>query len=141
MCSPKGCRWFIMLLCLGLQLAFEQEQPQDADDKLEEVVVTGSRLITSQLDSPSQVLVIDGSDLRDSGITTLGEFSRYLPQNALVRSDSSSVNSSVRGSSSFNLRGIGTDATLTLLCLFTLTPYLLHNPPGTRFNVIASQLK
>lgn len=90
---------------------------------IEEVQVTGSRLINSALDSPSPVLVINGADLVDSGITTLGEFSRYLPQNALVRSDSSSGNSPVAGSAAFNLRGIGTDATLTLLNGRRVAPY------------------
>jgi outer membrane receptor protein involved in Fe transport len=90
---------------------------------MEEIIVTGSRLINSRLDSPSPVLVIDGADLVDSGITTLGEFSRYVPQNSLVRSESSSFNSPVRGSAAFNLRGIGTDATLTLLNGRRVAPY------------------
>ncbi len=112
------------LVLLGLQPAFGQDKQLPHDQPImDEIVVTGSRLIHSRLDSPSPVLVIDGTDLVDSGITTLGEFSRYLPQNSLVRSESSSVNSSVRGSANFNLRGIGTDATLTLLNGRRVAPY------------------
>jgi TonB-dependent SusC/RagA subfamily outer membrane receptor len=119
-------QWLILagLLFLGLQPALAQDgEPPGDQPVLEEVRVVGSRLIASNLDSPSPVLVINGADLIDSGITTLGEFSRYLPQNALVRSESSSVNSPVRGSAAFNLRGIGTDATLTLLNGRRVAPY------------------
>jgi outer membrane receptor protein involved in Fe transport len=120
--------WLVGLLCLGQHTALaqdeplEQEQIEDEEPVVEEVVVTGSRLIHSNLDSPSPVLVIEGSDLIDIGITTLGEFSRYLPQNALVV-NGEQFNSSVRGSASFNLRGIGTDATLTLLNGRRVAPY------------------
>ncbi len=107
---------FAGFFLLGLRPAPAHEQPApDQQPGLEEVLVVGSRLIYSNLASPSPVLVIDGADLMGSDITTLGEFPRYLPQNSLLRSESGSFNSSVRGSASFNLCGIGTDATLTLL--------------------------
>ncbi len=120
---------FVGFLVLGLQPVIAQDETShDADsveeqNVLEEVRVVGSRLIVSNLDSPSPVLVISGADLVDSGITTLGEFTRYLPQNSLVRSESASFNSPVRGSAAFNLRGIGTDATLTLLNGRRVAPY------------------
>jgi len=85
------------------------------EETIEEVVVTGSRLIRSNLDSPSPVTIYDAQQLRDTGITTLGEFARFLPQNVDVTSDSRSVGGPFLGSSGFNLRGIGLDGTLTLV--------------------------
>jgi len=112
----------IALLCLAAEPIFAQvEESQESEQEVDEIIVTGSRLITSRLDSPSPVIVIDGSDLKKNGITTLGEFSRYLPQNALVSGDP--PNSPIRGSAGFNLRGIGTDATLTLLNGRRIAPY------------------
>ena len=90
---------------------------------LEEIIVTGSRVMRSDLDSPSPVLVFDATQLENTGITTLGEFARYLPQNADTFSDSNTQNSDFHGSSAFNLRGIGLDGTLTLINGRRIAPF------------------
>ena len=117
-------RWQTAVRCLLLFLFIfpGPARSQDGSDPefeeeavIEEVVVLGSRVKRSNLDSPSPVMVFDAEQLLNNGITTLGEFARYLPQNADTMSDSQSAPGSFRGSSSFNLRGIGLDATLTLV--------------------------
>ena len=98
--------------------AWGQDQDKNDDEYesvMEEVHITGSRIKRSNLDSPSPVMIFDAQQLLDTGITTLGEFARYLPQNAESLSDSQSGGTSFQGGSSFNLRGIGLDATLTLV--------------------------
>jgi len=65
----------------------EDNRDSEFDDVVEEVHVTGSRIKRSNLDSPAPVMVFDSSQLVDTGITTLGEFARYLPQNAETMSD------------------------------------------------------
>ncbi|MGH1557304.1 TonB-dependent receptor plug domain-containing protein [Caulobacter segnis] len=86
---------------------------------VEEVVVTGSRIRGATPASP--LVVVGSAEIRDAGQHDLGEVARSLPQNfgggqnpgAGARSGAGSAN--VNGASTFNLRGVGNDATLTLL--------------------------
>jgi iron complex outermembrane recepter protein len=99
-----------------LEAARSDAQAQDE----EEVLVTGSRIRGAQGASP--VIRLSREEIRATGQASLGEVVRSLPQSfgggqnpgvgANVPS-SSGVN--VGGGSSLNLRGIGSDATLTLL--------------------------
>lgn len=84
------------------------------------IVVTGSRL--KGVASPSPTIVIDQTAMRDQGQTNLGDVVRSIPQSfgggqnvgvGLNVPASSGVN--VGSGSSINLRGLGSDATLTLL--------------------------
>lgn len=97
----------------------QSAEPAQEDEVLEEVIVVGSRVRRSNLDSPSPVIVFDASELKAAGITTLGEFSRYLPQNAAIESPGFLRD----GTAGFNLRGIGLDATLTLVNGRRVAPY------------------
>jgi iron complex outermembrane recepter protein len=100
-----------------------QEAPnENRTTRLEEIVVTGTRIRGAR---PSSALVtIPESEIRMSGHTNLGEVVRALPQNfsggqnpgVLGGATTGGVaNQNISGSSSFNLRGLGPDATLTLL--------------------------
>lgn len=84
------------------------------------IVVTGSRL--KGVASPSPTIVIDQTAMRDQGQANLGDVVRSIPQSfgggqnvgvGLNVPASSGVN--VGSGSSINLRGLGSDATLTLL--------------------------
>ena len=100
-----------------------EEPDATAEEVADEVIVTGSRVRRSNLDSPSPVLVFNASNLVDNGITTMSEFARYLPQNADNFSDSSSGNTNLKGAAAFNLRGIGLDGTLTLINGRRIAPF------------------
>lgn len=98
-----------------------QEQPATQD--LEKVTVTGTRIRGGS--TPSSVITIDAEDVREEGFTDLGEVIRSIPQNfnggqnpgAVAGSASlgSIANQNINGGSALNLRGLGPDATLTLL--------------------------
>jgi outer membrane receptor protein involved in Fe transport len=107
------------------QLSADDEAEPDftAEEVLDQVIVTGSRVRRSNLDSPSPVLVFEAAQLKATGISTLGEFARYLPQNANTFSDSSTGNNGFLGAAAFNLRGIGLDGTLTLVNGRRVAPY------------------
>ena len=84
------------------------------------IVVTGSRL--KGVTSPSPTIVLDQEDMRNAGQTNLGDVVRNIPQSfgggqnvgvGLNVPSASGVN--VGSGSSINLRGLGSDATLTLL--------------------------
>ena len=97
-----------------------QSDAADAAEPDTDIVVTGSRIRGAGSASP--VIALTQAQMRDAGQSNLGDVVRSIPQsfgggqNPGVGSNvpsSSGVN--VGGASSINLRGIGSDATLTLL--------------------------
>jgi iron complex outermembrane recepter protein len=96
---------------------------QTATD-LAPVTVTGTRIRGGT--SPSPVITIGSENIREEGFTDLGEVIRSVPQNfgggqnPGVAAGASSgaggiANQNITGGSSLNLRGLGPDASLTLL--------------------------
>src|SRR3546814_13259997 len=87
------------------------------------MTVTGTRIRGGS--TPSPVITIDAEDIREEGFTDLGEVIRSLPQNfdggqnpgAVNTSSSlgSGANGNTTGGSGLHLRGLGPDASLTLL--------------------------
>jgi outer membrane receptor protein involved in Fe transport len=88
------------------------------------IVVTGTRIRGSR--SPSPVIAISSKQIREEGFTDLGEVIRSIPQNfsggqnpgvvgAAATGPGGNANQNITGGSSLNLRGLGPDATLTLL--------------------------
>ncbi|HEY8586952.1 MAG TPA: TonB-dependent receptor [Rhodanobacter sp.] len=106
-------------------------QPKKSTDKsatptatdLQTVTVTGTRIRGGS--TPSPVITIGSEQIQQEGFTDLGEVIRSVPQNFSggqnpgVSSGGFSgaglANQNVTGGSSLNLRGLGPDATLTLL--------------------------
>ncbi|WP_343517789.1 TonB-dependent receptor [Sphingomonas sp.] len=96
------------------------ERTSDKEQVSSEVVVTGSRIRGTAVASP--VITIDETDIRNAGQATLGEVVRNIPQsfgggqNPGVGLNVPTLNgANSGGGSSINLRGLGSDATLTLL--------------------------
>ena len=89
--------------------------------QLDEVVVTGTRIRGGT--TPSPVISIGAAQMREEGFADLGEVIRSVPQNfsggqnpGVVNGAASSLsNQNLTGGSGLNLRGLGPDATLTLL--------------------------
>lgn len=87
----------------------------------EEIVITGSN-IRGRIDGPSPVQVVDRAAIEQDGYATIADAIAALPQNfggtgsedtVLTSTDISTLNFAV--ASSANLRGLGSDATLTLI--------------------------
>ncbi|MEJ6010776.1 TonB-dependent receptor domain-containing protein [Novosphingobium aquae] len=84
-----------------------------------EIIVTGSHIRGAV--SASDVLKINSEEIIAAGQTDLGEAIRSLPQNFAggqnpgVGTGAGLTNSNVNSASSVNLRGLGADASLTLL--------------------------
>lgn len=92
----------------------------DRDDR--EIVVTGTRIRGASLASP--VITLSEQQMREAGHTNLGEAIRAMPQNFSggqnpgVLSNAAAggnQNQNITGGAGLNLRGLGQDATLTLL--------------------------
>src|SRR5262245_31451652 len=100
-------------------LAAAQQGPQPpaappARQEMEEVVITGSRLVRSDLSAPSPTVVVDKDAIQLSGDTTVENVLNELPQ--LSAGNNSSVNSAGgSGVLTANLRGLGATRTLTLV--------------------------
>jgi iron complex outermembrane receptor protein len=87
---------------------------QEARETVDEVVVTGSRLVRSDLSAPSPTTVIPEDAVRLAGDTTVEAVLNELPQ--LSAGNNSSVNSAGgSGVLTANLRGLGATRTLTLV--------------------------
>lgn len=91
-----------------------------AEVESREIIVTGSRIRGSE--SPSPVTRITAEQMRDAGQANLGDVVRALPQNyaggqnpGVVRGSPRFNDENLSSASSVNLRGIGADATLTIL--------------------------
>jgi iron complex outermembrane receptor protein len=113
MFNQKFCtsrRLGVALLLGATAGAFAQEPRQE----LEEVLVTGSRLVRSDLSAPSPTTVITDEAVKLSGDTTVEAVLNELPQ--LSAGNNSSVNSAGgSGVLTANLRGLGATRTLTLV--------------------------
>src|SRR5262245_8479558 len=93
------------------QYVLAQEPKQET---LAEVVVTGSRLVRSDLSAPSPVTIVNEEAIQLSGDTTVEAVINELPQ--LSAGNNSSVNSAGgSGVLTANLRGLGATRTLTLV--------------------------
>lgn len=87
----------------------------EAQDALEEVTVTGSRLRRTGMSTPTPVTAVDRDEMRSMAPTLLMDSINQLPQ--FRDNDQSQTGSifSTGGSNSVNLRGVGSNRTLTLL--------------------------
>ena len=103
---------------LANSAAFAQEQDQDADEKpMEEVVVTGSRIISTNLDSPSPVQTISSEDIAKTGVVNLQDILLKNPTfgTPLLSRTNSNFLTSGAGVSTVDLRNLGANRTLILV--------------------------
>jgi iron complex outermembrane receptor protein len=118
--SPRG---IIMVVTRTASLASTAASDEPSDEPIpvvEEIIVTGSRIRGAPSASP--VITQTKEQIRLSGVADLGEFARTLPQSfgggqnpGVIVGASGAGNENVSSASSINLRGLGADATLTLL--------------------------
>lgn len=110
--------------------ATAEPQPKKSTDKsaaptpteLQTVVVTGTRIRGGT--TPSPVITIGSEQIQQEGFSDLGQAIRSVPQNfsggqnpgvAAGAGQGGQSNQNLTGGSGLNLRGLGPDATLTLL--------------------------
>ncbi|TAA23380.1 TonB-dependent receptor [Pseudoxanthomonas winnipegensis] len=100
----------------------QDDQPTQSAVQLDTVQVTGTRIKGGT--TPSPVITLDSTRIHEEGFTDLGEVIRSVPQNfgggqnpgvAVGAAAGGPANQNITGGSSLNLRGLGPDASLTLL--------------------------
>ncbi len=103
--------------------AYAQDAAADDEElAIEEVVVTGSRIVRRDIDAPSPVTVIGAVDIRDSGETDVSKLLREIPSLNGSLTATGSVNTGFAsdlnddaGVGRLNLRNLGTNRTLVLV--------------------------
>ena len=97
------------LIMPGANSAWAQEE-----EAVEEIIVTGSRLVRRDLDAPSPVVIVTDAAIRNSGNVTIEETLNEMPQ--LASDNTSSVNSGGgSGILTADLRGLDAVRTLVLV--------------------------
>jgi iron complex outermembrane recepter protein len=95
----------------ALSAAYAQEAP--ADDQLEEITVTGSRIQKANLVTASPVVQLDSEQLEFSGATRIEDVLGSMPQVYLDQSSGQSIEST--GTATMQLRNLGNSRTLVLV--------------------------
>ncbi|HET9159676.1 MAG TPA: TonB-dependent receptor, partial [Caulobacteraceae bacterium] len=112
-----------LLACLASAvpaLALAQDNPQPAADagestEVQEVVVTGSLIRGTPVDTALPVEVYSNREMEQRGSPTALEFAKTLSISGPVTGESYYFGGTPPGTVTFNLRGIGADKTLVLL--------------------------
>ena len=97
----------------ALAVALPAAYAADADDSLEEVVVTGSRIKRDGFDSVSPVTVTSAEDIKVAGYTRIEDVLNTLPQ--VEQAQVSTISNGSTGTASLDLRGLGSSRTLVLV--------------------------
>jgi len=120
--KPTGWRgplqalaWGVLGTGAALAPAHAEDQAAAGADELAEVIITGSRIRSVNVDSAVPITSITAVELTQTGNVSLGDLLNDLPS---MRSTFSQQNSTrfigTAGVSSLDLRGLGTQATLVL---------------------------
>ena len=105
---------------------------------LEEVIVTGSRLNTNpNLDAPTPVVAIGREELQNRGTLRVEDLVNVLPQ--VFPGQAGEVSNDASGTSTLNLRGLGSERTLTLIDGRRL-PYGSSQESSPNLDLIPAQL-
>jgi iron complex outermembrane receptor protein len=97
-------------------LAQAQTAPKAAAEpstELQEVVVTGSRIATPNLDSISPVTAVTSEEIKQTGVVRIEDLVNSLPQ--VVADQGSGLSMGSNGTATINLRGLGSQRTLVLM--------------------------
>jgi iron complex outermembrane receptor protein len=84
-----------------------------ADQTIQEVVVTGSRIAQPNLETTSPVTQVTSQDIAVQGVTRVEDLVNQLPQ--AFAAQNASVSNGATGTATVNLRGLGSPRTLVLI--------------------------
>ena len=105
--------WLTPMLAISLLVVAQTSAADTADETIDEIVVTGSRILRRDFTSPSPIATIDSETLAFSTQPTLEETLNQMPQ--IVPDFDRTANNPGNGTARINLRGLGAGRTLVLL--------------------------
>ena len=134
----KNYLFAVLVLTFGIFNINVVAQDSSADEDVEEVVITGTRLSDPNLSSVSGVVAVDAGDIAERGVVAVEELLADLPQISLGQNitDSNGAN----GSSTISLRGIGSNRTLTLINGKRMAPGTINGQSAANINNIPVSL-
>ena len=101
------------LIITGVAVA-QDDQDENAENLLEEVIVTGSRIATADgFGRTSPVTVVGMDEIESTGLTRIEDVLNSLPQ--IEAGQVSFISNGTSGTASIDLRGIGANRTLVLM--------------------------
>jgi iron complex outermembrane receptor protein len=92
--------------------------PQAAKETIDEVIVTGSRIVREGYEAPTPLAVVDTAAIENSATSNIAEFVNTMPVfsgSAAPNTGQTGVSSGTAGVSALNLRNLGASRTLVLL--------------------------
>lgn len=107
----------IIALMTAMPTVASAAEGQEAQGSLEEIVITGSRIVRDGYEAPTPVTVVGAEVLQDASKTNIADVLNNLPAfqgSTRLANGSTSLSGANAGSSSFNLRGMGPERTLVL---------------------------
>ncbi|MGR4875106.1 TonB-dependent receptor domain-containing protein [Pseudoxanthomonas sp. LARHCG66] len=99
----------------GTGLAFAQESTTEGAKTLDAIQVTGSRVARVETETASPVVIIDRAAIEQTGKLTLGDLIQELPAVSGAATNPQVNNGGGDGSSTVELRGLGSERTLLLV--------------------------
>ena len=103
----------LALVASSASVAQEDEVLDERADSIEEIVVTGSRIVDSNIKSPSPVTTVTERELQLVASSNVEEAVNQLPQVTPRETAGNDLNG--QGIATINLRGLGASRTLTLV--------------------------
>ena len=101
-----------MALAIGAATNVASAQT-DTSEPVEEVVVTGSRIVNRNQNSPSPVAVVNAADIESVGTIRVEDLLNDLPQ--VSPSETTGKANEATGTATIDLRGLGAQRTLVLI--------------------------
>ena len=92
--------------------ASTNDQPETAPP-VAEVVVTGSRITSPNIEAISPITAVTAQEIRDTGVTRVEDLLNSLPQ--VTADQNSGLSMGTTGVANVNLRGLGPSRTLVLI--------------------------
>jgi len=90
-----------------------------AEEQLEEITVTGSRIVRRDLSAPSPIMTVDSESFQNSSTGTiesvLNQMPQFVPAGTQFSSSIQNSATSTPGAATLNLRGLGTNRNLILI--------------------------
>ena len=104
---------------LGGSPAYAQDAPAGAQGPLEEVVVTGSRIVRRDLEANSPIMTLDAQRFEESSTiaieSVVNQMPQFVPEGTQFDQGVQAGPTASLGIGSVNLRGIGSNRTLVLV--------------------------
>jgi iron complex outermembrane receptor protein len=123
---------------LGTTVALAQTAPPQSTDTLATVVVTGSRIVRTDSETPSPVQVLTAVDLQESGFTNTQEVLKNLAANGQGTLSQSFNGAFASGAAGIALRGLNVGYTLVLIDGHRTAPYPIGDDGQRSFVDVAN---